>query len=94
MAREEQTFEFIPTSIGTLSLLTGVYEQVGENPVETFHALLSSTLVAAAIIKVEPEALSQIVAMLLPHATQAIEENPQIFSVTYADDEPAGGTLQ
>lgn len=89
MARKAETFTFNPTSVGTLSLLTAVHSGLGENATQTFQSLLSSALVAAAILEVEPEELAGMVAQLLPHAAQAIKDNPDIFNISYADDKPA-----
>ncbi|SBW15961.1 hypothetical protein BR10RB9215_C20629 [Brucella sp. 10RB9215] len=94
MVRVEQTLEFSPTSIRTLRLLVAVYENTGEDPVEAFNALLSSTVVAAAIIQVDPEEFSKIVSQLLPVAVQAIKDNPRIFPIEYNDGSPANGVLQ
>ncbi len=94
MTRVERTFEFNPTSDRTLGLLLSVHDRLDNNPVEAFHALMSSAVVAAAIIQVDPEELSKIVSQLFPYAVQAIKDNPDIFNITYKDGTAANGALQ
>lgn len=94
MARITESFEFCPTSDDTLSLLHAVYEGVYQNPAQTFQALFSSALVAAAIIDVKPEELAGMSTVLLPFAKDQIKANPQIFGSMSEDTAPDSETLQ
>jgi hypothetical protein len=70
---------FRPLERATLELLYDTWEKEGGDPVANYSRLISAAMVAAAIIGLTPEQVSDQVETMVVKATEAVRERPDIF---------------